>query len=411
MNQSYVLPANTNPSGRDSVERKRRLAEAMLAQGMQAEPIRSPWQGAAKIAQAMLGGNQVRKADEQESEGRKSAMEAFNAAVNGGGMPQITGAMGNEYLGDGQQRVLAALLQDNLERSRPPDPMDALELERARLEVGALKNPKPQFSQLSPDEVQQLGLPPGVYQRGPDGRIDTVEKTQAAADPIADLRARATAAGLSENTPEYQAFMANNGKTPDGMVIESDGQGGFRMMQGAGANSATSKPFTEGQSKDVVFATRAEGALTALDPIANNLTDRKGVAAGWIPMGLGGGMQSSDYQVARTAGDEFLQAILRKDTGAAITNEEQVLYGGTYLPQPGDGPERLAYKAQARQRAVAALKAGMSPAQLIAQERALDSGGAATPQAQPAPGNEAAPQGVDPAIWQHMTPEERALWK
>ena len=119
--------------------------------------------------------------------------------------------------------------------------------------------PRVGFTQLSPTEVTQLGLPPGVYQRGPDGRIDTVEKTQGVADPIADLKARAAAAGLTEGTPEYQQFMLNNGKTPEGMVIESDGQGGFRMVQGTGAGAAAAKPFTEGQSKDVGFATRARG--------------------------------------------------------------------------------------------------------------------------------------------------------
>lgn len=234
--------------------------------------------------------------------------------------------------------------------------------------------PEPGFTQLAPQEVQALGLPPGVYQKGPDGRIDTIEKTQGVVDPIADLKARAMAAGLKEGTPEYQQFMLNNGKTPEGMVIESDGQGGFRMVQGAGAAGAAAKPFTEAQGKDVVFATRAKGALETLDPIAGALASRGEVAADWLPMGLGGGLQSDEYQVAKTAGDEFLQAILRKDTGAAITPAEQALYGETYLPRPGDSEARLQYKAEARQRAVAALEAGMSPAQIVAQEKALAKG-------------------------------------
>ena len=101
-------------------------------------------------------------------------------------------------------------------------------------------------------------------------------------------------------------------------------------------------------------------------------------------MGLGGGMQTDEYQVAKTAGDEFLQAILRKDTGAAITTQEQALYGETYLPRPGDSPARLQYKQEARKRAVEALKGGMSPAQIIAQEKALEkAGGVVAPSSQP----------------------------
>ena len=227
------------------------------------------------------------------------------------------------------------------------------------------------------------GAPSGTMWIDPNNRAAGVKPIpgyrEPLADPIADLKARAAAAGIQEGTPEYQQFMLNNGKTETGMVIESDGQGGFRMVQGAGAAAAGAKPFTEGQSKDIVFATRAEGALASLDPIAKALTSRGEVAADWLPMGLGGGMQTDEYQVAKTAGDEFLQAILRKDTGAAITTQEQALYGETYLPRPGDSPARLQYKQEARKRAVEALKGGMSPAQIIAQEKALEKAGAAAP--------------------------------
>jgi hypothetical protein len=277
-------------------------------------------------------------------------------------------------------------------------------MEKAQLELAQMKDPQAAagFTQLSPEEVASLGLPPGVYQRGPDGKIDTVEKTQGVVDPIADLKARAVAAGLQEGTPEYQQFMLANGKAADGMVIESDGQGGFRMVQGAGAGAAAAKPFTEGQSKDIAYATRAKGALEVLDPIAGALTDRGDVAAGWLPMGLGGGLQGTDYQVAKTAGDEFLQAILRKDTGAAITKDEQALYGETYLPKPGDSAERLTYKAEARKRAVDAIEAGMSAAQIVAQEKALSGG--ATPPATVTPPPAAANADADLMLKYGITP-------
>lgn len=82
-------------------------------------------------------------------------------------------------------------------------------------------------------------------------------------------------------------------------------------------------------------------------------------------------MQSDSYQVAKNAGDEFLQAILRKDTGAAITEQEQRLYGDTFLPRPGDGEAVLQAKREARQRALSAIQAGMNMDQIAATERAL----------------------------------------
>jgi len=143
--------------------------------------------------------------------------------------------------------------------------------------------------------------------------------------------------------------------------------------------TGTAKPvkFTEAQSKDIVYATRAEGALAKLEPVADALTSRMNIVAEKLPLGLGRELQSPDFQVAKAAGDEFLQAILRKDTGAAITSQEREEYGRVYLPQPGDTPEVTAYRKEARRRAIAALKAGMNADQILAQELALQSGGAA----------------------------------
>jgi hypothetical protein len=216
----------------------------------------------------------------------------------------------------------------------PADPLDAINLQMKQLELQNLQNPQPEFRRATPEEAAAYGAQGGQF--GPDGRFYAVD-------------------------------------VPQGMTIESDGAGGFRMVQGP-AGAGGSKPLTEGQSKDVVYATRAQGALQVLEPVAGELTSLGSQIAGADPTGIiRGRVQSPEYQIARNAGDEFLQAILRKDTGAAITAGEQVLYGQTYLPQPGDGPEVLDAKRAARQRAVAAINAGMSPVQMIATEKALGS--------------------------------------
>jgi hypothetical protein len=134
---------------------------------------------------------------------------------------------------------------------------------------------------------------------------------------------------------------------------------------------ASGVKFTEAQSKDNVFSTRAEGALAKLEPVADALSSRTDVILDAVPLGIGREAQGDEYQVARQAGDEFLQAILRKDTGAAITEQEQRLYGVTYLPQPGDGPGVLQAKREARARAIAALQSGMNADQFAATERAI----------------------------------------
>lgn len=190
-------------------------------------------------------------------------------------------------------------------------------------------------------------------------------------DTMRNLQWRAQQAGLEPGTPEYNQFMVTGGAGGTSLTVGPDGT--VQFSQGGAA-----KPLTEGQSKDAVYATRAEGSIGTLDQFGSALTNPIERAAEYDPTGLARGRQSPEFQRARQAGDEFLQAILRKDTGAAITSEEMSSYGRTYLPSPGDGPEVLEQKRIARRRALEALKAGMAPQAILNQERALERSGGTT---------------------------------
>lgn len=140
---------------------------------------------------------------------------------------------------------------------------------------------------------------------------------------------------------------------PDGTVVQ---QGG--------------KALTEGQSKDSVYFTRASGAIPKLDLYGEALTQITGRIGSATEQAGGNFIKSREYQLAEQAGLEFLQAILRKDTGAAITKEEQSEYGRVYLPQPFDSPELLDQKKASRARALAAIRLGLPPDAIINAERA-----------------------------------------
>ena len=66
--------------------------------------------------------------------------------------------------------------------------------------------------------------------------------------------------------------------------------------------------------------------------------------------------QSDEYKLARNSGGIFLNAILRKDTGAAITKPEQTMAEKFYLPVPNDSKIVLKAKELARVQAVEALR-------------------------------------------------------
>lgn len=66
---------------------KRKIALALMQQGMGAEPIQHWTQGAAKMLQAGLGGYELYRADKSDKEERAKANELIAALIPGGGSP------------------------------------------------------------------------------------------------------------------------------------------------------------------------------------------------------------------------------------------------------------------------------------------------------------------------------------
>ena len=136
--------------------------------------------------------------------------------------------------------------------------------------------------------------------------------------------------------------------------------------------------------------TEAAGAppvAATLAPLETELTSmgERGKAA--VPL-VGNSLVSAPFQQAQQAGREFLAVVLRKDTGAAITNQEFEIYGPMYLPQPGDGPQVLEQKRLARDRVMQGIEAGLPRAAIerapaTASPRASAPAATGTPPAPP----------------------------
>ena len=113
---------------------------------------------------------------------------------------------------------------------------------------------------------------------------------------------------------------------------------------------------TEGERKAGAFLIRALGA--------NESFERAGVGARSLPAqalrdafpSFENYFVSGERQIADSAQDEFIAASLRQDSGAAIPTEELEKQRRIYFPMPGDGPEVLEQKRQARLRAIAGLE-------------------------------------------------------
>lgn len=286
-----------------------------------------------------------------------------------------------------------------------------LEAERAKLEKGLAMGSQAQTAEQWDQAMQMVGQEDYVGQfenrhmimAGAMGLKDALDTFKPDAPPNASDRFKVVGSQLVDLSAEGgpAAVLTSPGQTetiygPDGKPILTRGP------------APTGKPLTEGQSKDVGFATRARAALTTLEPIADSLTARGDTMLNspLIPLGLGREYQSENFQVANNAGQNLLLAILRKDTGAAVTPTEEKTYGDVFLPRPGDGAALLAQKAQARELAVAGLEQGMTADAILAQGRAImQATGEQTP---PSAGGGSNSQTFDPA---QLSPEAAAVLK
>ncbi|WP_221983956.1 hypothetical protein [Rhizobium laguerreae] len=70
---AYIFGGNTGKTQGDISDQRKRLAYAMLQQGMDASPVQSPWQGAARLAQALMGGLEIRQQNEEQQVGTTPA--------------------------------------------------------------------------------------------------------------------------------------------------------------------------------------------------------------------------------------------------------------------------------------------------------------------------------------------------
>ncbi len=128
---------------------------------------------------------------------------------------------------------------------------------------------------------------------------------------------------------------------------------------------ANGKPLTDAQAKANLFGTRMQESnriLTGLEgkywPGAVNAK----MNAGDVPIVggtagyIGNLMLTEEGQQAEQAQRDFVNAVLRRESGAVISPSEFANAQKQYFPQPGDDPKTLAQKRANRQLAISGLQ-------------------------------------------------------
>lgn len=121
------------------------------------------------------------------------------------------------------------------------------------------------------------------------------------------------------------------------------------------------KPPTDEQAKSAGFAARVQDAITTLDQFdAREVPGEASRVAAGVP--VLNRFVSDRTQVFSNAERQLINAILRRESGAAISPSEFASARAEYIPQAGDGPAVLARKRQNRQRALESLRVSAGPA-------------------------------------------------
>jgi len=296
--------------------------------------------------------------------------------------PAVIQALSSPYASESTKRVAYSLLQQNQEQKQ------------AYQEQVLKRQATQQALQQRQSVAQSLGINPQLaadddawkqavsaasggakFINAGDGNIYNSQTGQWIQAPNAGSKFR-------QATPEEAKAFGTNGQVgpdgrfypvtpPQGTSLSVDpNTGAISFNQGAGV-----KPLTEGQSKDTFFQTRMSSALPTLEANESALLNLGGKLADAVPMNLGNYAQSEDYQLARDAGRDFVTAYLRKDSGAAITPQEEKVYGELLLPQPGDSAATIEAKRTRRRVAVEAIKSGMPQQALDNAVRAIKASG------------------------------------
>jgi hypothetical protein len=123
--------------------------------------------------------------------------------------------------------------------------------------------------------------------------------------------------------------------------------------------TATPRIYSEGQTKAAGFANRMQASGNILESLESQGFSPSAILEqrGSLP-GVGNLLASPEFQQYEAAKQDFITAVLRRESGAVIGAAELVTEDRKYFPQLGDSPEVIAQKAAARARAIDSMIAG-----------------------------------------------------
>lgn len=225
--------------------------------------------------------------------------------------------------------------------------------------------------------------------------VGAVDKTATPGDLMTDARVRAEGAanrGVTMRGQDkadaraaqqiaLQREAIGTGKAPAGYRIGPDGLS-LEFIPGGPADPALKAP-TEFQGKSGAFGDRAEKADAIIRELEGKyspafINSKQALGKVW---GVGGALEAganlllpAEAQRVEQAQRDFVNAVLRQESGAAISESEFANAQRQYFPQPGDSAAVIAQKAANRKTAIEGFRQNAGPAHRARQAQPDNSG-------------------------------------
>jgi hypothetical protein len=388
--------------------------------------------------------------------------------------PRLLQALQNPWLNDGQKQAVQILIQQQMQagqqqqeeqtwraredyklNSQRADPAYKLEQDYKQAQLEALKNKTGKTNLINagegniydPDTQTWIKAPNAQGQAGEGFRFGgnsveaqalngLIESKQLTAEQAQQLAAGKTISGPNGEmlflTP--QGIFRQDGQSP-AQPTQSQQPGPIDLF-GGGQPSATpqAQQTAQPQNDQIIpltppkaasneqlnasgFADRMHSAGGLLDKYEQqglNATDQFLTGSPFIPSVVGNsivGKTNPDYQLFDQARRDFINAQLRRESGAVIGPDEFNNANKQYFPQPGDGPQVIEQKREARKLAIESMGRSAGPNY---KRPAATEGNGGTPDATSSSPEDLSsmpvPNGMDANVWKFVPPEDRKLW-
>lgn len=187
--------------------------------------------------------------------------------------------------------------------------------------------------------------------------------TPSPSSPLGKIQADFEAGLIDQQTRDAAVAKATAGS--NGITVNPDG-----TVQIGGSGKAAS----EGQSNANTFATRMERSGGILNRLESQGTELGQSLISGVPI-AGNYFNTPSYRQYDQAKRDFINATLRKESGAAIAPSEFANADKQYFPVPGDDPQTIEQKRQNRIVATQSIREASGPFAIkgqIAQQEPID---------------------------------------